>query len=60
MFISSKDYLQEIASSLKNADYSLASRRMLDFLYDFDLNSNIAVKSLSFEIRQTYKYSKYI
>jgi ABC-2 type transport system ATP-binding protein len=54
MFISSKDYLQEIASSFKNADYSLASRRMLDFLYDFDLNSNIVIKNLSFEIRQTY------
>lgn len=52
--ITSDEYLKEISSSIQNSDYSLASRRMLDFLYDYDLNSNIELKNLSYEIRKNY------
>ena len=54
MFISSTKYLQEIASSVQNADYSLASRRILDFLYDYNLNTHPELKTLSYDIRKNY------
>jgi ABC-2 type transport system ATP-binding protein len=54
MFISYTEYLQEIASGIQNADYSLASRRILDFLYDYNLNEHPELKTLSFDIRKNY------
>jgi ABC-2 type transport system ATP-binding protein len=54
MFISSGGYLTEIAASIQHGDYSLASRRMLDFLYDTNLNTHEELKALSFAIRKNY------
>ena len=54
MFISSAKYLQEITSSVQNVDFSLASRRILDFLYDYNLNSPSELKTLSYDIRKNY------
>lgn len=54
MFISSSGYLTEIAASIQHGDYSLASRRMLDFLYDSNLNTHAQLKALSFDIRKNY------
>lgn len=54
MFNTSSEYIQEITQSISNADYSLSSRRMLDFLYDYNVSSNAELKRLSYEIRQNY------
>jgi hypothetical protein len=54
MFISSSGYLTEIAASIQHGDYSLASRRILDYLYDTNLNSHEQLKTLSFDIRKNY------
>lgn len=54
MFISSSGYLTEIAASIQHGDYSLASRRILDYLYDANLNSHEQLKALSFDIRKNY------
>ncbi|MES2763471.1 MAG: ABC transporter ATP-binding protein [Bacteroidota bacterium] len=54
MFISSGGYLTEIAASIQHGDYSLASRRILDYLYDTNLNGHEQLKALSFDIRKNY------
>ncbi|MES2516047.1 MAG: ATP-binding cassette domain-containing protein, partial [Bacteroidota bacterium] len=54
LFISSGGYLTEIAASVQHGDYSLASRRILDYLYDTNLNSHEQFKTLSFDIRKNY------
>ena len=54
MFVSYNEYLIEISNSLQHADYSLASRRMLDFLYDYNLDQHNEIKALSFDIRNRY------
>lgn len=54
MFLSSKEYLNEIRLSISNADYSLASRRILDFLYDYNLTHLQDLKALSYQIRKEY------
>ena len=54
MFVSYQEYLHEIANSLQHADYSLTSRRILDFLYDYQLDKNEVIKALSFDIRTRY------
>ena len=54
MFVSYNEYLTEISNSLQHADYSLASRRMLDFLYDYNLDQHADIKALSFDIRNRY------
>ncbi len=54
MFLTSAEYLSEIRASISNADYSLASRRVLDFFYDYDLRKNQEMEALSFEIRTLY------
>ena len=54
MFISSSGYLTEITASIQHGDYSLASRRILDFLYDTNLNTHAELKALSFDIRKNY------
>jgi len=54
MFLSSTEYLNEIRLSIANSDYSLASRRILDFLYDYNLTHHQALKELSYLIRKDY------
>ena len=54
MFLSSTEYLNEIRLSITNSDYSLASRRILDFLYDYNLTHHQALKELSYQIRKDY------
>ncbi|MBA4241104.1 MAG: ABC transporter ATP-binding protein [Sphingobacteriaceae bacterium] len=54
MFVSYSEYLNEISNSILHADYSLASRRMLDFLYDYNLDQHVDIKGLSFDIRNRY------
>ena len=54
MFVTYNEYLNEISNSIKHDDYSLASRRMLDFLYDYNLDQYQDIKALSFEIRNLY------
>ena len=54
MFVSYSEYLNEISNSVLHADYSLASRRMLDFLYDYNLDQHTNIKTLSFDIRNRY------
>lgn len=54
MFVSYSEYLNEISNSVLHADYSLASRRMLDFLYDYNLDQHANIKTLSFDIRNRY------
>lgn len=54
MFVSYNEYLNEISNSVHHADYSLASRRMLDFLYDYNLDQHSNIKTLSFDIRNRY------
>ncbi len=54
MLLNATDYLNDIKHSIANADYSLASRRILDFVYDYNLNLNEPLKLLSFKIRTEY------
>jgi len=54
MFVSYSEYLNEISNSVLHADYSLASRRMLDFLYDYNVDQHTDIKTLSFDIRNRY------
>lgn len=54
MFVTYNEYLSEISNSIMHDDYSLASRRMLDFLYDYNLDQHQDIKTLSFEIRNLY------
>lgn len=54
MFVSYSEYLNEISNSLQHADYSLVSRRILDFLYDYNLDQHSDIKVLSFDIRNRY------
>lgn len=54
MFISSSEYIKEIATSVEHSDFSLASRRMLDFIYDYNLTSSPQINDLSFAIRLLY------
>lgn len=54
MFLLSTEYLNEIRLSITNSDYSLASRRILDFLYDYNLTHHQSLKELSYQIRKDY------
>lgn len=54
MFLTSTEYLNEIRLSITNADFSLASRRILDFLYDYNLTHHERLKVLSYQLRQEY------
>lgn len=53
-FISYQEYLKEILSALQYSDYSLASRRMLDLIYDYQMDSQVGLKELTYQIRWAY------